>query len=323
MGSTKPEVEIRWRIDTPGASVRILRDGEGVAVVPGGSAWWIDTGARPGERVWTVMAEYQGCLSPPARCSLEVSEIRLLLRVDDFQLTNDGGGVETLVRADLAPDVDMRGFSLGVAHEAPLVLLAADAAGTFSAEAESLEIHIVDGGAVATVDFGEDPSKWIEGSSLAVLRLVYAVPAEPGVFPEGSTIGKRKIELRDGLGAPAVPVRLLGPTGQWDPAARASGVATILIAETGTKFSRGDANADGIRNITDGIFILNFLFLGGPEPPCRESANTNGDGALNITDGIYILNFLFLGGPAPPAPYPACGRLATESDCASFAPCER
>jgi hypothetical protein len=59
-----------------------------------------------------------------------------------------------------------------------------------------------------------------------------------------------------------------------------------------------------VLNITDGIYVLNYLFLGGPAPPCLAAANANGDGVLNITDGIYILNFLFLGGPPPAAPYP-------------------
>ena len=75
-------------------------------------------------------------------------------------------------------------------------------------------------------------------------------------------------------------------------------------------FNRGDANADGIINITDGIFVLNYLFLGGGTPTCLEAANGNDDAVINITDGIFILNYLFLGGPEPPAPGPTdapCG----------------
>ena len=45
----------------------------------------------------------------------------------------------------------------------------------------------------------------------------------------------------------------------------------------------------------------------GPSPTCLDAADTNDDGGVNITDGIYVLNFLFLGGPAPPAPHPGCG----------------
>lgn len=89
----------------------------------------------------------------------------------------------------------------------------------------------------------------------------------------------------------------------------------------GVPFVRGDANADGGLNITDGIFVLNFLFLGGDMPPCMESSDTNADGQVNITDGIYVLNFLFLGGPEPPAPYPDCEDIGPDADCEGFPPC--
>ena len=76
----------------------------------------------------------------------------------------------------------------------------------------------------------------------------------------------------------------------------------------GAGFRRGDADSNGDVNITDGIFILNFLFLGGDSPTCLEAANSDNDGAVSITDGIYILNFLFLGGPGPLPPGPNnCG----------------
>jgi PKD repeat protein len=94
------------------------------------------------------------------------------------------------------------------------------------------------------------------------------------------------------------------------------------------QFHRGDANADGGINITDGIYVLNFLFLGGPAPPCREAANPNDDNAINITDGIYILNFLFLGGTAPTAPGPTTqpcgpdpGGVTGDLGCESYTKC--
>jgi hypothetical protein len=44
---------------------------------------------------------------------------------------------------------------------------------------------------------------------------------------------------------------------------------------------------------------------------CQRALFVRGDpddnGQLNITDGIYILNYLFLGGEKPPAPFPECG----------------
>ena len=80
-------------------------------------------------------------------------------------------------------------------------------------------------------------------------------------------------------------------------------------------FRRGDSNASGGLNITDGVFVLNYLFLGGPEPPCQDAADSDDNGQLNITDGVRILNYLFLGGPAPPDPGPdTCGPDPTADD---------
>jgi hypothetical protein len=93
---------------------------------------------------------------------------------------------------------------------------------------------------------------------------------------------------------------------------------------SGTEFRRGDANADGKVDISDGVFILGYLFLGGSPPQCLDAADADDSGEIVITDAIYVLNHLFVGGLAPPPPYPECGEDPTEDgvDCAAFAPCQ-
>jgi hypothetical protein len=89
-------------------------------------------------------------------------------------------------------------------------------------------------------------------------------------------------------------------------------------------FRRGDADASGLVNITDAIFTLNHLFLGGPAPGCPDAADADDDGTLQITDGIFLLNGLFLGGPQPPAPGASdCGPDPGNDDlqCGSYPPC--
>ena len=66
--------------------------------------------------------------------------------------------------------------------------------------------------------------------------------------------------------------------------------------------------------LTDGIFILNCLFLGGDSPGCFEAADADDNGSIQMTDGIYILNFLFLGGAAMPAPHPDCGTSGEDAE---------
>jgi len=73
-----------------------------------------------------------------------------------------------------------------------------------------------------------------------------------------------------------------------------------------TRFIRGDVDAAGSLQLTDGVAIFNFLFLGGTTPTCMEAADADNDGIVNLTDGIRILNFLFLGGPPPVEPE-TCG----------------
>jgi hypothetical protein len=68
-------------------------------------------------------------------------------------------------------------------------------------------------------------------------------------------------------------------------------------------FVRGDFDENGVIDITDGISILNYLFLNGAEPSCVKAADVNDDGSVDVTDGVYLLNYLFQGGPAPPAPF--------------------
>ncbi|MCZ6794999.1 MAG: FG-GAP-like repeat-containing protein [Planctomycetota bacterium] len=88
-------------------------------------------------------------------------------------------------------------------------------------------------------------------------------------------------------------------------------------------FRRGDSNADGARDLTDAIFILTHLFLGGNAPPCEKSADANDSGAVDLSDAVYLLSYLFLGGPPPGEPFADCGSDPTDDPltCVEFAPC--
>ncbi len=61
----------------------------------------------------------------------------------------------------------------------------------------------------------------------------------------------------------------------------------------------GDANGDGEVNVSDGVFIINFVFAGGPAPARFEAANANCDEAVNVSDAVWIINYVFVGGNIP------------------------
>jgi len=61
----------------------------------------------------------------------------------------------------------------------------------------------------------------------------------------------------------------------------------------------GDANADSMVSVSDVIYIINYLFKGGPPPhPCM-SADVNGDGIISVSDVVWLINYLFKGGRKP------------------------
>ena len=95
-------------------------------------------------------------------------------------------------------------------------------------------------------------------------------------------------------------------------------------------FHRGDPNRDGTADLSDGVFLFTYLFLGTFPPTCMESADTDNSGVLDISDPIFLLAHLFLGGPPPPAPGPPtqlCGpdldALESPGDlgCADYGAC--
>ena len=64
-------------------------------------------------------------------------------------------------------------------------------------------------------------------------------------------------------------------------------------------FFRGDFNSDGIRDISDAIAGLNYLFVSGEEPGCLSAADSNDDGELDLSDPTHLLAHLFSGGQEP------------------------
>ncbi len=66
---------------------------------------------------------------------------------------------------------------------------------------------------------------------------------------------------------------------------------------------RGDVNYDGAStiDISDLIYLINYMFQSGPEPICFEEADINGDGApaLDISDLIWLIDYMFQSGPEP------------------------
>ncbi len=68
--------------------------------------------------------------------------------------------------------------------------------------------------------------------------------------------------------------------------------------------NRGDIDHTGDPpiDIADLVYMVNWMFQSGPEPPCTDEADVDASGGLapvDIADLVYMVNYMFQGGPAP------------------------
>jgi hypothetical protein len=80
----------------------------------------------------------------------------------------------------------------------------------------------------------------------------------------------------------------------WQGGGEGSGYGVFL-----RRFSvlSGDVNGDGVVNVSDVFYLINYLFAAGPAPV--GPGDVDASGAVNVTDVFYLIDYLFAGGPAP------------------------
>jgi hypothetical protein len=84
--------------------------------------------------------------------------------------------------------------------------------------------------------------------------------------------------------------------------AEGNSVETETRYFTTNLFTCGDANGDARINIGDAVYLINYIFKGGPAPDPLEAGDANCDYAVNIGDPVYLINYIFKGGPEPCCP---------------------
>ncbi len=77
-------------------------------------------------------------------------------------------------------------------------------------------------------------------------------------------------------------------------------VSIIVVDSTDCCLLRGDIDhSSSGPDISDLVYLVSYMFSGGPEPPCMEETDVNGDGSLtpDISDLVYLVSYMFSGGP--------------------------
>jgi Dockerin type I domain/Viral BACON domain len=82
----------------------------------------------------------------------------------------------------------------------------------------------------------------------------------------------------------------------------------------------GDANGDLAVNVSDAVWVINYVFVGGDPPlPTLACGDANTDAAVNVSDAVWIINYVFVGGD-PPADCSAGNVAWGGQDCCEFLP---
>ena len=125
---------------------------------------------------------------------------------------------------------------------------------------------------------------------------------------------RRRLVVVTPPGRDVVDVRVVNTTpGEYESE------TTLPFTYDGGSFLRGDATDDGRIDISDPLKIVYTLFAG-QTIECDDAADVDDNEQINVTDAIYLLDFMFREGPAPAAPYPAFGPdpFGAELMCGEF-----
>lgn len=232
--------------------------------------------------------------------------------------TGQGGSVTLPITLDSSNGTDVQGWSFGICYDTALL------------DATNLSI----GSTAETVNLGSppdfeqlnlEPGGWTMGVVICLLACTVlppgadyelAVSEYQATGPEGSSV---QLCPCSNLGTPPINAVVV-VAGQSIPPVQNCGTVDIVPL---MPFIRSDANDDGFTDLSDGVWILNYLFQGGPLNPCLGAIDANGDGDIDTADAIYVIFYFFAGGDPPPAPFPSCGFEANQSieSCEQYNSC--
>jgi hypothetical protein len=79
---------------------------------------------------------------------------------------------------------------------------------------------------------------------------------------------------------------------------------SIAIGDFAPPYVCGDADASGIVNISDAVYLTAYIFGGEPAPVPLMSGDADCNDLVNISAVVYLIAYIFDGGPLPCAACP-------------------
>ncbi len=61
----------------------------------------------------------------------------------------------------------------------------------------------------------------------------------------------------------------------------------------------GDADGTAIITVSDAVYLINYIFAGGPAPAPLIAGDVDCNSIVTISDAVFLINYIFADGPAP------------------------
>lgn len=85
--------------------------------------------------------------------------------------------------------------------------------------------------------------------------------------------------------------RVVDATGSFDE--------QLLNLKINEPFLCGDADANLVVTISDAVYLISYIFTGGPAPVPVGAGDADCNGIVTVSDAVYLIAYIFTGGPAP------------------------
>ncbi|MGB7060791.1 MAG: dockerin type I repeat-containing protein, partial [Candidatus Zixiibacteriota bacterium] len=151
--------------------------------------------------------------------------------------------------------------------------------------------------------YPQSPWGWLDGE-------LYQLASTPGnyiqdpdsIVDRSVVLTAHKIVAGDdpNMEAGFTLVEVLAPTGVAEMQALVATARDIVAAE---RAKCGDVQSDLVVNVGDVVYLVSYLYKGGPAPDCPQArGDVNTDGVINVGDVVYLVSYLYKGGPEPACP---------------------
>jgi parallel beta-helix repeat protein len=76
-------------------------------------------------------------------------------------------------------------------------------------------------------------------------------------------------------------------------------VPTLGLVDFSHPYLLGDVNIDGVIDVGDVVYLINYLFKNGTAPYMMLLGDVNRDDNIDVSDVVFLINYLFKNGPPP------------------------